>query len=53
MIHEEYVLGLALNGAGDTLSVLLAEKEGAEDQEIEGALKEIGPVAALSGRHPT
>ena len=45
MIDEEDLFGLVLNGASDPLTVLRAEDEGPEDEEIERALQEGDSVA--------
>jgi hypothetical protein len=38
VIDEEFIAAQGLNGASDSMTVFLAEEEGAEDQEIEGSL---------------
>jgi hypothetical protein len=54
VIDEEDVLGLFLNQACNTLPVLRSENQGAENEEIEGALEQAGSfVVVPSGRHPT
>jgi len=51
VIDEEFVVGALLDGAGDALAVLAAEDQGAEDQQVEGSLKEGEAVLFFSCRH--
>src|SRR5262249_53508073 len=51
VIHQNDFERRLLNGTCDALAVLLAERERAEDQEVEGTLQQIG--AAVLGRHTT
>ncbi len=58
VIHDQRVLGLSLNGARDVLSVLRAEDERAQNEQIERSLEQrdplmVGRASVLSGRHPT
>ena len=53
MIDQKHVLRLLLNGAGDALTMLGAENESAEDQEVERSLKEGDTTVILLGGHST
>jgi hypothetical protein len=54
MIDQQRILRLLLNRARDALSVLRAEDERAEDEEIERALQDRDALLfRLSGRHTT
>jgi hypothetical protein len=51
VVYEEYVFALLLDRSGDALSVLRAEDECAENEQVEGALEKLD--AWVLGRHPT
>src|SRR5262245_10290210 len=54
VIDEDRVFGLVLDRAGDALTVLRAEDQRPENQQIEGALEQGNAVAFVSsGRHST
>jgi hypothetical protein len=36
MIDDQHVLGLALDGPGDALPMLLSEDQRAQDEQVEG-----------------
>lgn len=40
VLDQEFLAGSVLNGAGNALAVLLAENEGAKDEQVECALEE-------------
>lgn len=44
MVNEQFVVGLCLDGASDSLSVLRSELKRTQDKEIEGALKKSDPI---------
>ena len=46
MVHDQDVVGLALDGAGDALAVLRPEDQGPEDEQVERALQ-VGGVLAV------
>jgi len=48
MLHQQNIFGLLLYRARDTLAVLLAKDQGAEDQKLQRALEQRN-----SGRHLT
>ena len=48
MVDEERVAGLLLDGARNSLAVLGAEQQRAEDQQVERALEEGDAVVLVS-----
>lgn len=53
VIDEENILGLFLNGARDSLAVLGAEDQHAENEHIERTLQERNAILFLFGSHWT
>jgi hypothetical protein len=53
VLDEQHVLGGLLYRPGDPLTVLGSEHEGAQDQDIEGALEKGDAVGVVPGRHLT
>jgi hypothetical protein len=53
MFDEKLFFGSLLDGTGDALTVLRAEDEGAEDEEIECALEQLEAFFCVLGRHTT
>src|SRR5262249_10390225 len=53
VVDEQHVVGLLLDGARDPLSMLPAQDQRSQNQQIESSLEQGDPVGLFSGWHST
>ena len=49
MLHQQFVVGAFLDGAGDALPVLRPQRQRAQDQQVEGSLQQRQAVGSRVG----
>jgi hypothetical protein len=53
VLYEEFLLRCLLDGSGDALPMLRAEDQGAQNEQVEGALEQFQALRIFLGRQIT